>query len=102
MTARTEARYAADEGVPVHIAIVTLGGLVALAMFYLGGRMFGWAGATGAIVFIWAWLAASILNGAVGVLKAGIPVLNEAGAFVVIFGIPAAAAWYLAYRFGRS
>ena len=86
----------------MHIAIVTLGGLVALAMFYLGARMFGWAPATGAIVFIWAWLAASILNGAVGVLKAGIPVINEAGAFVIIFGIPAAVAWYLARRLGRS
>lgn len=86
----------------MHIAIVTFGGLVALAMFYLGARMFGWAPATGAIVFIWAWLAASILNGAVGVLKAGIPVINEAGAFVIIFGIPAAVAWYLAYRFGHS
>jgi len=86
----------------MHIAIVTLGGLVALAMFYVGARMFGWAPATGAIVFIWAWLAASVLNGAVGVLKAGIPVINEAGAFVIIFGIPAAVAWYLAYRFGQS
>jgi hypothetical protein len=86
----------------MHIVVVTVGGLVALAMFYLGARMFGWAPATGAIVFMWAWLAASILNGAVGVLKAGIPVINEVGAFAIIFGIPAAAAWYLAYRFGQS
>jgi hypothetical protein len=85
----------------MHIVIVTLGGLIALAMFYLGARMFGWAPATGAIVFIWAWLAASILNGAVGVLKAGIPVINEVGAFILIFGIPAAAAWILAYRVGQ-
>jgi hypothetical protein len=85
----------------MHIVIVTLGGLIALAVFYLGARMFGWAPATGAIVFIWAWLAASILNGAVGVLKAGIPVINEVGAFILIFGIPAAAAWILAYRVGR-
>jgi hypothetical protein len=85
----------------MHIAIVTVGGLVALAMFYLGARMVGWTGASGAIVFIWAWLAASILNGAVGVLKAGIPLINEVVAFVIIFGIPAAAAWYLAYRFGQ-
>jgi hypothetical protein len=85
----------------MHIVIVTAGGLAALAMFYLGARMFGWAPTTGAIVFIWAWLVASVLNGAVGVLKAGIPLINEAGAFVVIFGIPAAAAWYLAYRVGQ-
>jgi hypothetical protein len=86
----------------MHIVIVTVGGLIALAMFYLGARMFGWAPATGAFVFIWAWLAASLLNGAVGVLKAGIPLINEAGAFIVIFGIPAAAAWILAYRVGHS
>jgi hypothetical protein len=44
---------------------------------------------------------AAILNGAVGVFRAGIPVIDEAGAFIPIFGIPAAAAWYLAYRHGR-
>ena len=85
----------------MHSVVVTLGGLITLAIFYLGARMAGWAPATGAFVFIWAWLAAAILNGAVGVLKAGIPLMNEAGAFVLIFGIPAAAAWYLAYRAGR-
>ncbi len=85
----------------MHIVIVTVAGLIALAVFYLGARMLGWPGATGAVVFIWAWLVASILNGAVGVLKAGIPVINEVGAFVVIFGIPAAIAWYLAYRVGQ-
>ena len=30
---------------------------------------------------------------------AGIPVLNEVAAFVPIFGIPAVAAWYLAYKY---
>jgi hypothetical protein len=48
------------------------------------------------------WLAASVLNGFVGVYKASIPVINEAGAFILIFGIPAAAAWYLAYRYGAA
>ena len=45
--------------------------------------------------------SASILNGAVGVFRAGIPLINEIGAFIPIFGIPAAIAWYLAYRYGR-
>ena len=41
------------------------------------------------------------LNAAVGVFKAGIPFINEVGAFIPIFGIPAAAAWdLLAYRHG--
>ena len=86
----------------MHIVVVTVGGLVALAMFYFGARLFGWAPATGAVVFIWAWLVASVLNGAVGIFKAGIPLINELGAFVVIFGIPAAVAWYLAYRVGHG
>jgi hypothetical protein len=102
MAAHRAARYAAmRKRALMHILIMTLGGLIALAVFYLGARPFGWAPATGAVVFIWAWLAAALLNGAVGVLRAGIPIVNEAGAFILIFGVPAAAAWYLAYRHGR-
>jgi hypothetical protein len=86
----------------MHIVIVVIGGLAALAMFWFGARMFGWTPRTGAIVFIWAWLAASLLNAAVGVLMAHIPLINEIGAFIPIFGIPAAVAWYLAYRIGRA
>ena len=85
----------------MHIAIVVIGGLAALAMFYFGAGMLGRSGAAGAALFIWVWLVAAILNGAVGVLRAGIQVVNEIGAFVVIFGIPAAVAWYLAYRHGQ-
>ena len=47
------------------------------------------------------WLVASIVNGAFGVMHAGIPVINEIGAFIPIFGVPAALAWYLAYKRGR-
>ena len=57
--------------------------------------------ASGAAVFIPAWFVAAVLNGAVGVFRAGIPLINEIGAFIPIFGIPAAIAWYLAYRHGR-
>lgn len=85
----------------MHILMVTVAGLVALVVFYFGATLMGRPRASGAAVFIWAWLVAAILNGAVGVFKAGIPVINEAGAFIPIFGIPAAAAWYLAYRYGR-
>ncbi len=81
-----------------HLIGVTIGGLVGLAVFYFGFRMFGRPGAAGARLFIWVWLAASLLNGAVGMFWAGIPLINEIGAFIPIFGIPAAAAWYLGYR----
>jgi hypothetical protein len=84
----------------MHILMVTVGGLVALAVFYFGATLMGQARATGAAVFIGIWLLAAILNGAVGVFRAGIPLINEVGAFIPIFGVPAAVAWYLAYRQG--
>jgi len=86
----------------MHILMFVVIGLVALAAFYFGAALFGRSGQTGAVVFIWAWLAASLVNGAVGVLRAGIPILNEVGAFIPIFGIPAAVAWYLAYKHGAG
>jgi len=85
----------------MHIVMVAGAGLVALAVFYFGATLMGQPRATGAAVFIWVWLVAAILNGAVGVLRAGIPLINEIGAFIPIFGIPAAVAWYLAYRYGH-
>ena len=82
----------------MHIVVVVIGGLAGLALFWFGHRMFGRPPARGAILFIGAWLLASLLNGAVGVLRVGIPLINEIGALIPIFGIPAAAAWILAYR----
>lgn len=83
----------------MHIVMLVVFGLIALAVFYIGTSLFQRNGQAGAAVFIWIWLAAAIVNGVVGVLRAGIPVLNEVAAFVPIFGIPAVAAWYLAYRY---
>jgi hypothetical protein len=81
----------------MHILMLVAIGLIVLAVFYFGAGLFQQSRQGGARIFIWVWLAASLVNGAVGVLGAGIPLLNEVGAFVPIFGIPAAAAWYLAY-----
>lgn len=83
-----------------HIVIVVIGGLAGLALFWFGYRMFGRPPQRGAALFIGAWLIASLLNAAVGVLRVGIPLINELGAFIPIFGIPAAAAWYLSNRGG--
>lgn len=82
----------------MHIIMLVAIGLVVLAAFYFGASLFGRTRQTGAATFIWVWLAASLVNAFVGVARAGIPVINEIGAFVPIFGIPAALAWYLAYR----
>jgi hypothetical protein len=83
----------------MHIVIVVASGLVALALFFFGAAFLGKGGSAGAAVFIWLWLAAALFNGAYGIIRAGIPILEEAMAFVPIFGIPAVVAWYLAYRY---
>jgi hypothetical protein len=83
--------------------LIVLGHLV-LAAFVLVAGLISRGGNTvdGARPFIWVWLLVSIANGAVGVLQANIPVLNEIGAFVPIFGVPAAVAWYLSRRHQSS
>ena len=86
----------------MHILMVIVGGLAGLVVFYFGATLMGQARATGAAVFIPVWFVAAVLNGAVGVVRAGIPLINEIGAFIPIFGIPAAIAWFLAYRYGRQ
>jgi hypothetical protein len=84
----------------VHILLLVVIGLIVLALFVFVGRFAGGRGhgADGARAFIWIWLLTAIANGAVGVVQAGIPLLNEIGAFIPIFGVPAAAAWYLSRR----
>jgi hypothetical protein len=87
-----------------HIITVVAFGLVALAVFVAGATLLnrsGWA-VDGAYAFIWVWLAAALVNGAVGTVLVGIPLINELAAFVPIFGIPAGAAWYLSRRFQRA
>jgi hypothetical protein len=84
----------------MHIVMVTAIGLLLLGAFVLGGYQLNKTTgvATGAFYFIWFWLAASVANGIFGTMRAGIPVINEIGAFIPIFGIPAALAWYLSRK----
>jgi hypothetical protein len=85
----------------MHILMLVVIGLVVLAVFLFGARLLNRSEKSGATTFIWVWLVASIINGAFGVMRVGIPIVNEIGAFVLIFGIPAALACYLAYRYHR-
>jgi hypothetical protein len=84
----------------VHILMLIVLGHLVLAAFVLAAGLINRGGNTvdGARPFIWVWLLISIANGVVGVVQAGIPVLNEIGAFIPIFGVPAAVAWYLSRR----
>ena len=53
----------------------------------------------GAWIFIWFWLAVSIVNFCVGVFVADYPVATELGVHIVVFGLPAGVAWYLSRKF---
>ena len=86
----------------MHILMFVAIGLVGLAAFYFGAGLLGKTGAQGAYVFWWVWLAVATINGNVGIFRANIPVINEIGAFIPIFGIPAVAAWYLSYKYGAA
>ena len=84
----------------MHILIVIVGGLAALALFYFGYRLAGHNPASGAALFIWVWLAASALNGCVGVLKArvaGVSALRSGLEVAVL----AAASGLISFGLGR-
>ena len=88
----------------MHVLILIVIGHVVLAAFLLVAGLINRNGNTvyGARHFIWVWLIASLANGAVGVLQARIPLVNELAAFIPIFGVPAAVAWYLSRRYAAS
>ena len=84
----------------MHMLNVTVAGLALLFVFVLVARLANRSsgGAGGARVFIWVWLVLALANGLVGVLRAGISPLVEIGVFVVVFGVPAAIAWFAAKK----
>jgi hypothetical protein len=86
----------------MHILALVLMGLAVLAAFVLGSRAVGFGGVVGAKLFIWVWLASSLVNAAAGVFYAKIALLNEFAAFIPIFGIPAIAAWFVARQFSNA
>jgi|SRR5215813_977074 len=96
-----DARYG-GEGIGMHIAIVVAIGLVLLGVFFFLASLIGKGGPSGAYVFIWVWLVVSIANGTYAVTSAGVPLINELGAFIPIFGIPVMIAWYLAFKYGAA
>lgn len=82
----------------MHILKVTLTGIAVLLVFYLVSRFVlknAGLSAQMANVFIGVWFLYAAWNFYNGAVNHGIPVVNEIAAFVPMFGIPAAAAWYL-------
>jgi hypothetical protein len=86
----------------MHTLMLVVGGLVALGIFILAAVMLGRTMADGARLFIWPWLAVALINMFVGVYWKEFPYSIEIPVLVVVFGVPAAAAWLVARRFGSS
>ena len=89
----------------MHTLRMTVMGLLLLGLFVLGAWLWNRSQAKrvdGAWIFIWLWLAIALVNLLVGVFVAGIPLLTEILVLLVVFGVPAATAWYLSRRFGSG
>jgi fructose-1,6-bisphosphatase/sedoheptulose 1,7-bisphosphatase-like protein len=75
----------------MHTAIIIFFGLVLLAlMLYIGERI-GFSRQTMAYGFAALWLALTVINGAVGVVRAGQSVASELAIGSAVFGVPVAA-----------
>lgn len=86
----------------MHTLRMTLIGLLGLGLFVGAAWLWNRSQAKridGAWFFIWIWLAIALCNLLVGVFAAGIPLLTELLVLLAVFGVPAAAAWYLSQRF---
>jgi positive regulator of sigma E activity len=83
----------------MHTLMMVVGGLVALGIFVLAAVLLGRSVVDGARVLILPWLAAPVVNMLIGIYWAGYAFNAEALVLLVVFGVPAAAAFYVARRF---
>jgi hypothetical protein len=86
----------------MHTLILVVGGLVALGLFVLVAVLLKRSPAQGARLFILPWLAASLYNLYLGMTRAGIPLSVELPVLAVVFGVPAAVAWFVINRGGAA
>lgn len=89
----------------MHTVMVIGGGLVLLAVFILVGRQVGGgtaaAAAKAAVWFIPFWLLAAAANLSIG-MRHGYSFTEELPIGLVVFGVPAAIAAAIWWRFGRG
>lgn len=89
----------------MHSLLVTFGGLGLLALMVAVARMVSTnrrlAMTTACKYFIPLWAIVAAANMAVGVLQAGYTVAQELPFFCLVFGVPAAIAFYVNQRFQR-
>jgi hypothetical protein len=82
--------------------IIVAAGLIIGALFLFAGRLLGRGPETlalGAKLFIALWFIAAAANLWIGVAKAGYSFMEELPIFLVIFGVPAAAAGFLWWKY---
>jgi hypothetical protein len=90
-----------SKGERMHIVLWTGAGLLLLVVtLAIAMTLFGRADAARLTTraFVGVWFLAALANGYNGFANHGIPLVNEIAAFVPIFGIPAAAAWFWSRR----
>jgi hypothetical protein len=83
-------------------AIIIGAGLIIGALFLFAGRLLGRGPETialGAKLFIALWFIAAAANLWIGVAKAGYSFMEELPIFLVIFGVPAAAAGFVWWKY---
>lgn len=81
---------------------IILGGFALLAVCVAASRWFAGSGASNAgaaKIFIPIWLFAAAINMWIGVARAGYSVAEEFPIFLLIFGLPTAAAFLLWWKF---
>jgi hypothetical protein len=76
----------------MHTVTMVGAGIVALAVFAIGGAVSGRTAAWGARWFLLPWLGVSLINLYVGTMR-GYSFATELGFFAIVFGLPALAAW---------
>ena len=89
----------------MHMLLVMVAGILLLAVFLLFGWLWGHslAGvATGAKVFLPAWLVVAGVNLWVGVSRAGYTVMQELPILAANFAVPAAIAVLAAWQVSRA
>ncbi|HEX2442812.1 MAG TPA: hypothetical protein VHJ77_02620 [Vicinamibacterales bacterium] len=80
----------------MHTLFVIAAGFGLLGLCSVVGRMLAGAPgvATAALVFLPVWLVGAAINMYLGVTRAGYSVAAEAPIFVIVFGVPAAVAFF--------
>ncbi len=84
----------------MHTIMMVGAGIVALAVFAVGGAVSGRSAAWGARWFLLPWLLVALVNFYIGTTR-GYSAVTEFGFFLIVFGLPAIAAWGITRLYGR-